>query len=140
MILDTIINNQRSVVCGELTLFPQSIILPGTMFASSAIVALVLLFLSPAHAEGTTRNLVGDYSEGSVTIAAFGDWPYSQDLLDNSFKLINSVNADPKVKYVVHVGDIHSGSMPCTGSGMSGTATLVSKSSSLTGLALPVGT
>lgn len=108
------------------------------MFAPSALVALVLLFLSPAHAQDKTRNLGN--ADDSVTIAAFGDWPYSQDLLDNSRKLIDSVNGDAKVKFVVHVGDIHSGSMPCTGAGMSGTATLVSKSSSLTGLTLPVGT
>jgi len=29
--------------------------------------------------------------------------------------LIDSINSDPKVRLVMHVGDIHSGSMPCTG-------------------------
>jgi hypothetical protein len=51
---------------------------------------------------------------GPSTIAVVGDWPYSQALLDNAHLLVNSVNGDPAVNLVVHVGDIHSGSMPCT--------------------------
>lgn len=49
-----------------------------------------------------------------ITIAVFGDWPYNQNLLDNAPLLISSVNADRDVSLVLHVGDIHSGSMPCT--------------------------
>jgi hypothetical protein len=50
----------------------------------------------------------------SLTVAVFGDWPYSQALLSNAHLLTNSVNADRDVSLVIHVGDIHSGSMPCT--------------------------
>jgi hypothetical protein len=32
--------------------------------------------------------------------------------------LINSINSDKNVSTVIHVGDIHSGSMPCTGVGL----------------------
>ena len=53
-----------------------------------------------------------------LTIAVFGDWPYNQRLLDNAAPLINSVNADRDVSLVIHVGDIHSGSMPCTSAGI----------------------
>ena len=53
-----------------------------------------------------------------LTIAVFGDWPYNQNLLANAALLIDSVNADPRVQFVVHVGDIHSGSMPCTSAGI----------------------
>ena len=49
-----------------------------------------------------------------ITLAVFGDWPYTQLLLDNAALLTGSVNADPDVSLVLHVGDIHSGSMPCT--------------------------
>lgn len=49
-----------------------------------------------------------------LTVAVFGDWPYSQNLLDNAPLLVNSVNADKKVAAIFHLGDIHSGSMPCT--------------------------
>jgi hypothetical protein len=53
-----------------------------------------------------------------LTVAVFGDWPYSDALLANAPLLYNSVNNDPDVKLVIHVGDIHSGSMPCTGAGL----------------------
>lgn len=53
-----------------------------------------------------------------LSIAVFGDWPYNQNLLDNAPLLIKSVNADSKVSLVLHVGDIHSGSMPCTSAGI----------------------
>ena len=46
-----------------------------------------------------------------VTVAMFGDWPYSKFLFANANLLINSVNADAGVSYVVHVGDIHAGSI-----------------------------
>jgi hypothetical protein len=56
--------------------------------------------------------------QDKLTIAVFGDWPYNQNLLNNAPLLINSVNADPDVSLVIHVGDIHSGSMPCTSAGI----------------------
>ena len=45
-----------------------------------------------------------------ITLAVFGDWPYSQYLLDNASLLVNSINNDTSVNLVMHVGDIHSGS------------------------------
>jgi hypothetical protein len=54
----------------------------------------------------------------TTTIAVFGDWPYSQMLLDKANLLVDSVNKDPDVDLVLHVGDIHSGSMPCTSAGI----------------------
>lgn len=53
-----------------------------------------------------------------ITVAVFGDWPYNQNLLDNAALLLNSINGDPEVRRVIHVGDIHSGSMACTGAGL----------------------
>jgi hypothetical protein len=53
-----------------------------------------------------------------LTLAVVGDWPYSLGLVAAAPLLINSINADPNVRLVVHVGDIHSGSMPCTGAGL----------------------
>src|SRR5215471_17670886 len=61
-----------------------------------------------------------DNGNQPVTLAVFGDWPYSQVLLDTSNLLINSVNSDSQVAWVLHVGDIHSGSMPCTSAGSTG--------------------
>ncbi len=59
-----------------------------------------------------------NHDEGPVTLAVFGDWPYNQNLLTNAPLLINSVNADPEVSRVIHVGDIHAGGFPCTSAGI----------------------
>jgi hypothetical protein len=53
-----------------------------------------------------------------LTIAVFGDWPYNTNLLDNAPLLLNSINSDRDVSLVLHIGDIHSGSMPCTSAGI----------------------
>jgi len=76
-----------------------------SLFAA-AVAAACAFSAAPAFADDDAR-----------TIAVFGDWPYGQDLLDNAHGLINAINADRDVKLVMHVGDIHSGSMPCTGAG-----------------------
>ncbi|HJZ50354.1 MAG TPA: metallophosphoesterase [Roseiflexaceae bacterium] len=57
-------------------------------------------------------------SADPLTLAVYGDWPYSAELLAKAPLLIDSINADSKVRLVMHVGDIHSGSMPCTGAGL----------------------
>lgn len=57
-------------------------------------------------------------SEGSLTIAVIGDWPYNDLLLNNANLLVDSVNADRSVRRVIHVGDIHSGNQPCTSAGI----------------------
>jgi len=63
---------------------------------------------------GTPSNRSAD----ALTIAVFGDWPYSPGLLEAAPLLLDSINSDPKVRLVLHVGDIHSGSMACTGAGL----------------------
>jgi hypothetical protein len=62
---------------------------------------------------------------GKLTIAVYGDSPYldtstpalaalSHAEFNATPALIDTINADPNVQEVVHVGDIHSGSEPCT--------------------------
>jgi hypothetical protein len=58
-------------------------------------------------------------SANELTIAVYGDAPYgttSTDTteLDATPAFIDSINADPKVDLVLHVGDIHSGKQYCT--------------------------
>jgi len=53
-----------------------------------------------------------------ATYAVIGDWPYSNLLRASAGSLIDSINADPQVELVLHIGDIRSGSMPCTGAGL----------------------
>jgi hypothetical protein len=54
-----------------------------------------------------------------LTLAVYGDAPYGTSPTDSSQTLLTpafiaSINADPKVDLVLHVGDIHSGSQFCT--------------------------
>lgn len=77
-----------------------------------AAVCGVLSLISPVYA--TRAN---DQSK-TYTLAVFGDWPYSQALLNAAPTLLDSINSDPEVRLVLHIGDIHSGSMPCTGAGL----------------------
>ena len=65
-----------------------------------------------------THAAVAEQPAKPFSVAVFGDWPYSTTLLGNAPLLLNSVNNDPDVKQIIHVGDIHSGSMPCTGAGL----------------------
>jgi hypothetical protein len=87
-----------------------------SIFASAvALAAILLATVSVASDQNSSGD---DDSLKPLTLAVFGDWPYSQYLLDNAHLLTNSVNADPNVSLVLHVGDIHSGSMPCTSAGI----------------------
>jgi hypothetical protein len=79
------------------------------------LLALCIAGSGPLVASATA----GDRPAKPLTVAVFGDWPYSNALLTNAPLLYNSVNNDPDVSLVIHVGDIHSGSMPCTGAGLS---------------------
>ncbi len=86
------------------------------LVASGAILACSLLPLAAVADEDDDGR--ADRSQHPITLAVFGDWPYSTVLLNSARLLIDSVNADPRVSLVLHVGDIHSGSMPCTGAGL----------------------
>jgi len=76
--------------------------------------ALAISCLVGATAQAADTNPNGNDAATPITLAVFGDWPYTQLLLDNAALLTGSVNADAGVSLVMHVGDIHSGSMPCT--------------------------
>src|SRR5262249_38237007 len=85
------------------------------LLLSTALLVATVVANSSTIADDQRDN---DRRAGKQTIAVFGDWPYSQNLLTNAPLLINSVNADPDVSLVIHVGDIHSGSMACTSAGI----------------------
>jgi hypothetical protein len=62
---------------------------------------------------------INPHSNNALTLAVYGDAPYGVSPTDDSETqltrgFIASVNADPKVDLVVHVGDIHSGKQYCT--------------------------
>jgi hypothetical protein len=69
---------------------------------------VVLPIATGAHAE-----------HHATTLAVYGDSPYGVNPTDNAQVLatpafIDSINADPNVSRVIHVGDIHSGKSFCT--------------------------
>jgi hypothetical protein len=83
--------------------------------------------LLPALIGGTTlfaaaTAVAGNGSENStnvLTLAVYGDAPYGTTPtdtaeLDATPAFIDSINRDPKVDLVLHVGDIHSGKQYCT--------------------------
>ncbi len=49
-----------------------------------------------------------------TTMAILGDTPYGDAQLGAFPALVASINADPKVRTITHVGDIKTGSSPCT--------------------------
>src|SRR5215471_17248738 len=79
------------------------------------IIAVNIALAAASNAYAGNGTPINDGSADEITLAVYGDWPYSLDLLNNAPLLIDSINSDPKVRLVMHVGDIHSGSMPCTG-------------------------
>src|SRR5258708_14940906 len=86
------------------------------LVASAMLLAAALV---PPSATAGDEAPFDRHSEDTLTLAAFGDWPYNDILLNSAHLLIDSVNSDPKVRLVLHVGDIHSVSQPCTGAGLS---------------------
>ena len=74
----------------------------------------------PTLLMGTLVFSSGDaVAKGPLTVAVYGDAPYGTSPTDTAQLLatpafIDSVNADPDVSLVLHVGDIHSGSQYCT--------------------------
>jgi hypothetical protein len=86
------------------------------LLVSTALLAAAFSFGQAAYADehGDKDN----HGQEKLTIAVFGDWPYDQNLLTNAPLLLKSVNSDRDVSMVMHVGDIHSGSMACTSAGI----------------------
>ena len=85
------------------------------------ISSMLLVALMATGSQAFARDIYADNygSTKPFSMAVFGDWPYNALLLSNANLLINSINNDPsKITRVLHVGDIHSGSMPCTSAGI----------------------
>ena len=83
----------------------------------SWIAAAAALALCALPATSATADDHG--SRGGFILAIYGDAPYGtfqgdQAEFDATPAFIDSVNADPDVSAVVHVGDIHSGKQCCT--------------------------
>jgi hypothetical protein len=89
----------------------RKIIVPAA-FAAVALVAAVAAYAG----NGTPINTG---SANVLTLAVYGDAPYGLTPTDTAQNaatpaFIDSINNDPKVDLVAHVGDIHSGKQFCT--------------------------
>jgi hypothetical protein len=87
------------------------------ILVSAIVAAAALLALAASADDG--REGKKSRSQDEFTLAVIGDWPYGPVLFDSAQLLIDSVNSDTEVGLVLHIGDIHSGSQPCTGAGLS---------------------
>jgi hypothetical protein len=83
-----------------------------TVMAAAAVCAAALLAAASAGARDGHR---GHHPQpaGPSTLAVIGDTPYGQPQIDNFPNDVAEINADPKVRLVVHLGDIKNGSSLC---------------------------
>ncbi len=82
--------------------------------AALAAAAMAVAVASLAAPAGAGNGTTADRSANRVTMAVIGDVPYGTAQEPRFGDLIGAVNDDPKVRAVVHVGDIKSGSTTCT--------------------------
>jgi hypothetical protein len=81
---------------------------------SAALVVALAAVTSAAAPVAAGGGNTSDRSANAMSIAVIGDVPYGTAQEASFGDLIGAVNADPKVRTVVHVGDIKSGSTTCT--------------------------
>jgi Calcineurin-like phosphoesterase len=84
--------------------------------AATAAAALILCIVPGTTTAGADQ---GNGTKGAFTLAVFGDEPYGtvqgdHAQFDATPAFIDSINADPAVSTVIHLGDIHSGKQWCT--------------------------
>ena len=87
------------------------------LLAAAVLFAAVLGAITSATAGNGTP--INPNSANVLTLAVYGDAPYGTTPTDTAEfdatpAFIASINADPKVSLVIHVGDIHSGKQFCT--------------------------
>jgi hypothetical protein len=76
-----------------------------------AVFAVTSLIATPIAGAG--NGTPDDNSATAVTYAVIGDTPYGQPQVDNFPNDVAEINADPKVRLVMHLGDIKNGSSLC---------------------------
>lgn len=81
-------------------------------FPAQLAVALSAILLAPPAVGGAGNT--EDRSAKPLTLSVIGDVPYGTDQEASFGDLIGAVNDDPKVRLVVHVGDVKSGSTTCS--------------------------
>jgi hypothetical protein len=85
---------------------------------AAAAAAAAVTMLSAGVAVAGAGTPLG-HGADPVSVAVFGDEPYGTTPTDTSQfdatpAFVDSINADPRVRLVLHIGDIHSGKQSCT--------------------------
>jgi Calcineurin-like phosphoesterase len=82
-----------------------------------ALMAAMATAIGAAPASATSRpagRQAPAEGDGTYTFAVIGDIPYGDLQIAQFPKVVDQINADPDVRLVDHLGDIKSGSSPCT--------------------------
>ena len=82
--------------------------------AVAGCVAAALTLTSSISSAAGPGHDDGGHGRGSYTFAVIGDIPYGDAQIANFPSVIKQINADPKVSFVDHLGDIKSGSSVCS--------------------------
>lgn len=77
-------------------------------------VVMVSLSSTTVIASGGKNLVTGNQNGRALSFAVIGDGPYGDDKESAYDRLINDINSDHKVDFVIHVGDIKSGGTQCT--------------------------
>lgn len=83
-----------------------------TVLTFGIIATTLCAFASAAFA--TNGKAINKGSQEKYTVAVIGDVPYGAAKIAAFPQFVDTVNADPKVDVVAHLGDIKSGSTLCT--------------------------
>src|SRR3954447_20622373 len=82
---------------------------------------LLVAAVTATAASAGNGDPIDAVSANALTLAVYGDSPYGTAVGDQTQinappAFINTINADSKVRLVLHVGDIHSGTGHCLAS------------------------
>ena len=83
------------------------------LVAAAALAGVAVAVVTATASAGSGDKLtLGVYGDSPYLDKAFPALPHAE--FDATSAFIDTINADPSIQEVVHVGDIHSGSEPCT--------------------------
>ena len=78
-----------------------------------------MLLLFTSSCASSSRSDLTD-NDGSFSFALIGDMPYASWEVDQFKQLMQEINTDPELEWVLHAGDIKTGAAPCSDEYLSG--------------------
>jgi hypothetical protein len=89
---------------------------PRAVVVGSVLASLVIAAIAGAASVRAGNGQPDNQSSSRITYAIIGDTPYGAPQLANFPNDVAQINADPKVRLVMHLGDIKNGSSVCSDS------------------------